>query len=129
MIAAMPLDASDNTNNKCIGVNAELFSTIPKTAVRMESVHVYGRMDRPDAVRPEAKVIHHCLSNAVGNDNQTICVSAKKHGLPEAKRPVAFIACADDQRFFLNRTYGHGGYDMGITEMGVDNTEVIIAEP
>jgi len=86
-------------------------------------------MDRPDAVRPEADSINHRPSSTVGDDNQAICVSAKKYRLPEAKRPVAVIACADDQWFFRNRTYGQGGYDMGVTEMSMDNAEVLIAEP
>jgi hypothetical protein len=86
-------------------------------------------MDRPDTVRREAGSINHCPSSAVGDDNQTICVPAKKYSLPEAKRPVALIACAYDHRFFYHRTYGEGGYNMGVTEMSMDNAEVIIAEP
>jgi hypothetical protein len=129
MEATTPLDACDNTNNKGIWVDTELFSPISKTAVGIEPVHVYGRMDRPDAVSPEADLINHRLSSAVRDDNQAICVSAKKYRLPEANRPVSSIACADDQRLFRNRTYGQGGYDMGVTEMGMDNVEVIITEP
>jgi hypothetical protein len=86
-------------------------------------------MDRPDAVSLEAGLINHRPSSSVGDDNQAICVSSKKYRLPEAERPVALIACADDQRFFYHRTDGQGGYDMGVTEMSMDNVEVIIAEP
>jgi hypothetical protein len=129
VVATTPLDACDNTNNKGIWVDTELFSPISKTAVGIEPFHVYGRMDRPDAVRPEADFINHRPSSAVGDDYQAICVSVKEYRLPEADRPVARIACADDQRLFRNRTYGQGGYDMGVTEMSMDNAEVIIAEP
>jgi len=86
-------------------------------------------MDGPDAVRPEADSINHRLSSAVRDDYQAICVSVKEYRLPEAKRPVALIACADNEWFLRNRTYGQGGYDMGVTEMSMDNAEVIIAEP
>ncbi len=129
MVATTPLDACYNTNNKGIWVDIELFSPISKTAVGIEPVHVYGRMDRPDAVSLEADSINHRPSSAVGDDNQAIRVPAKEYRLPEANRPVALIACADDQRFFYHRSYGQGGYDMGVTEMGMDNAEMIIAEP
>jgi hypothetical protein len=86
-------------------------------------------MDRPGAVSLEADLINDRPSSAVGDYYQAICVPAKEYRLPEANRPVSSIACADDQRFFRNRTYGQGGYDMGVTEMSMDNAEVIIAEP
>jgi hypothetical protein len=129
VITPPPLDPCNDADHEGIPVNTQFGSSIAKSPVGVESVHVDGRVNTPDAIGRESEPLNSVLPGELRDNNQSIGMALQKYPVPCAARSLARVARPDDEGPFCQGVRGEGGNDMRVAEMCVDNVEPIIPQP
>jgi hypothetical protein len=71
----VPLYSGNDSNHEGIAINTEFSSPIAKPAVGIESVHVDGCVDGPDAIGWKSEPLNSFLPGKLRDNNQPIGVA------------------------------------------------------